>query len=178
MHEHIDWREPRGRSGRRPELVASAVAVALLSSAAAQAQTVPFQSSARQTYGTGLGQEALPHGGTFRPRVETAVQYVDNINLAAKGEDQVNTWGLELAPGFYASYSTGSVTAAIDYSVIGRAWDDSDYNDVSQQGAANGRWIAVPDLFYIDAQGSITDDVINPLLGSTTAAWGYLAPTI
>ena len=163
---------PRGRSGRRPELVAAAVAVALLSSAAAQAQTIPFQSSARQTYGTGLGQEALPRGGTFRPRVETAVQYVDNINTASKGENQINTWGLELAPGLYAAYSSSSVTAAIDYSVIGRAWDDSDYNNVSQQGAANGRWIAVPDLFYIDAQGSITDNVISPLLGSNYGGLG------
>jgi hypothetical protein len=117
---------PRDRSGRRPELVAAAVAAALVSAVAAQAQTVPFQSSARQSYGTGFGQEALPRGGMFRPRVETAVQYVDNINTASKGENQINTWGLELAPGFYAAYSSNSVTAAIDYSVIGRAWDDSD----------------------------------------------------
>ncbi len=165
---------PTGRSGRRSDLVAAAVALALLSSAAAQAQTIPFQSSARQTYGTGLGQEALPRGGTFRPRVETAVQYVDNINTASKGQDQVNTWGLELAPGIYAAYSSSSVTAAIDYSVIGRAWDDSDYNNISQQGAANGRWIAVPDLFYIDAQGSITDNVISPLLGSNYGGLGAL----
>ena len=64
------------------------------------------------------------------------------------------------------------MTAAIDYSVIGRAWDDSDYNNVSQQGAANGRWTAVPDLFYIDAQGSITDSVISPLLGSNYGGLG------
>jgi len=156
----------------RPELVAAAVALALLSAAAARAQTIPFQSSARQTFGTGLGQEALPRGGVFRPRVETAVQYVDNINTASKGEKQVDTWGLELAPGFYAAYSSSSVTAAIDYSVIGRVWDDSDYDNVSQQGAANGRWIAVPDLFYIDAQGSITDNVISPLLGTNYGGLG------
>ena len=90
------------------------------------------------------------------------------------GQDQVNTWGLELAPGFYASYSSGSVTAAIDYSVIGRAWDDSDYNDVSQQGAANGRWIAVPDLFYIDAQGSISDSVIESAAGLELRRPGHL----
>ena len=114
----------------------------------------------------------MPRGGTFRPRVETAVQYVDNINTASKGEDQINTFGLELAPGLYAAYSSSSVTAAIDYSVIGRVWDESDYNDLSQQGAANGRWIAVPDLFYIDAQGSITDNVISPLLGTNYGGLG------
>ncbi len=160
-----------GRAGRRPELVAAAVVVALLSSAA-QAQTVPYQSSTRQSYGTGLGQEALPRGGEFRPRVETAIQYVSNINLAQDGEDAISTWGLELAPGFYASYSTNSVTAAIDYSVIGRAWDDSDYDNISQQGAANGRWTAMPGLFYIDAQASISDDVISPLLSSNYGGLG------
>jgi hypothetical protein len=104
------------------------------------------------------------------------VQYVDNINLASKGEEQINTWGLELAPGLYAAYSSNSVTAAIDYSAIGRMWDDSDYNNISQIGVANGRWIAVPDLFYIDAQGSISDNVISPLLGTNYGGLGLFGP--
>jgi hypothetical protein len=118
----------------------------------------------------------MEQGGVFLPRVETAVQYVDNINLAEDGETQINTWGVELAPGFYASYSSDSITAAIDYSIAGRAWDDSDYNDVSQVGAANGRWVAVPEYFYIDAQASMSDAVIDPALSSNFGGLGIFGP--
>jgi hypothetical protein len=126
----------------------------------------------RGRVGTGFGQEPMERGGVFKPRVETAVQYVDNINLAQAGETQINTWGVELAPGFYASYSGDSVIAAIDYSIAGRAWDDSDFNDVSQVGAANGRWSAVPEYFYIDAQASMADAVIEPALSSNFGGLG------
>ncbi len=103
-------------------------------------------------------------GPSFRES-DSAVQYVYNLNLVEDSADQVNTWGLELAPGFYASYLSGSVTAALDYSLIGRVWGESDYNDVSQIGAANGRWTAVPELFFVDAQGSITQNPINASAG-------------
>lgn len=126
-----------------------------------RAQTVPFQSSMRSTVGTGLGQQPMAPGGTLIPRVDSAIQYVDNLNLAQDSNDVVSTWGLEAAPGIYASYLSSNITAAIDYAIVGRVWGDSDYNDVSQQGNANGRWTAVRDLFYIDAVASVSDDVIN-----------------
>jgi hypothetical protein len=141
-----------------------AVAGCLSHAAPLQAQMSPYESSMRGRVGTGFGQEAMAQGGVFQPRVETAVQYVNNINLAASGSEAIDTWGIELAPGFYASYSSDSITAAIDYSIAGRAWDDSDYNDVSQIGSANGRWVAVPEYFYLDAQASISDAVIDPAL--------------
>jgi len=147
---------------RDSALLAAAAAVALLSAGTGHAQTVPYQSTMRQQVGTGFGQEEMAKGGVFQPRVESAVQYVNNINLAEQGQEEVDTWGVELTPGFYASYSTDSVTAAIDYSIIGRAWGDSDYDDVSQRMAANGQWIAVQDLFSVAGQASISDAVINP----------------
>ena len=140
----------------------AAVAVVVLAAGTAVAQTIPYQSSMREQVGTGPGQQPLPRGGEFRPRIETAIQYVNNINLAEQASDEVNTYGIELTPGFYASYSSGTAIGAIDYSVIGRAWDDSDYNDVSQRGAANGSWTVVPNLFSLQGQASITDNVIDP----------------
>jgi hypothetical protein len=50
----------------------------------------------------------------------------------------------------------------MDYSLVGRMWDDSDYNDVQQSASANGQWIVVPDLFFLRGQGGISDAVINP----------------
>lgn len=166
---------PGAVCGIRVALLLAAASAALWGSSVA-AQTLPYQSSMRESIGTGIGQEPLPQGGVFQPRIEAAIQYVDNINLAESGEDQVDAGGLELAPGFYASYSTSSVIAAIDYSVIGRAWDESDLNDVSQLGAANGRWIAVPDLFYLDGQASITDAVIDPAVSVNYGGLGLFGP--
>jgi hypothetical protein len=130
----------------------------------------------RSRVGTGFGQEAMAKGGVFLPRVGTAVQYVDNINLAESNADKIDTWGLELVPGLYASYSSESITAAIDYSAAGRMWDDSDYNSVSQFGNANGRWIAVPEWFYIDAQGSVSDAVIDPSVSQNFGGLGIFGP--
>ena len=103
-------------------------------------------------------------GPSFRAWIP-AVQYAYNLNLVEDSRDRVDTWGLELAPGIYASYLSGSVTAAIDYSLVGRVWGESDLNDVSQIGAANGRWTAVPELFFVDAQGTITQSPINASAG-------------
>ena len=51
---------------------------------------------------------------------------------------------------------------AIDYSLITRAWDSGDFDGVSHQLASNGRWTAVPELFYVDADASYADTVIDP----------------
>jgi len=142
----------------------------------AAAQTTPYQSSQRGAIGTGIGQTDLPDGGVFQPRIEAAVQYADNLNLAPDGQPQVNSAGLELAPGFYASYSTGSVAAAIDYSLVGRVWDDSDYNDVTQRLSANGQWIAVPEWFAITGQANYGDTVIDPRVGHDYGGLGVFGP--
>ena len=155
---------------------AAALIACLAPASLASAQEIPYESSLRGRVGTGFGQEAMARGGVFLPRVETAVQYVNNINLAESGTEQIDTWGLELTPGFYASYSSDSITAAVDYSAAGRIWDDSDYNGVSQFGVANGRWIAVPEWFYIDAQGSVTESVIDPAASLNFGGLGIFGP--
>jgi len=141
-----------------------AIWASLLSGVAA-AQSAPYQSQQRALVGTGFGQVDGPRGAYIEPRIEAALQYANNINLAGNSADQVNTSGLELAPGIYASYNTERVNAALDYSLITRAWEDSDYNDLGHVLAANGRWIAVPDLFYLDADASYGDTIIDPAQG-------------
>ena len=126
------------------------------------AQTVPYQSAQRAGAGLVLGRSELPRGGVFEPRVEAAVQYAANIELAADGEPQIDTAGVEVAPGFYASYSSDAILAAIDYSIVGRFWEDSDFDDVAQRLSANGQWIAVPEWFGIRGQATYADAVIDP----------------
>jgi hypothetical protein len=144
--------------------LALAAAAALVTASRAEAQASPYESSMRTTVGTGIGQQPMAQGLVFQPRLDLALQYVDNINLASSGTDKVNTGGVELAPGLYASYDSSYFTGAIDYSIIGHFFDNSDYNDTQQVGAANGRWKAIPDLFYIDGQASMTDVVNSPAL--------------
>ena len=131
----------------------------------AMAQSQPFQSVQRGNIGTGIGQQALPAGTVFEPRVDATVQYVANIELLANGLPHIDMAGLELAPGFYASHSTDSITAAIDYSLIGRVWEESDFDDVSHRLAANGQWNAVPEWFQLRGQASYSDSVIDPSAG-------------
>lgn len=149
---------------------------AVLAGAAAQAQTIPHQSPARSSVGAGLGQTELPKGGRFEPRIEAALQYAANLNLAEDGDPQVDMGGVELAPGFYASYSTGNAIGAIDYSLIGRAWEETDFNEVSHRLSANGQWYAVPEWFSLRGQASYSDAVIDPLDGVDYGGIGIFGP--
>lgn len=145
--------------------VAVTVALAQAVAGALQAQAIPYQSSSRGLVGSGFGQTALPQGGVFEPRVEAAVQYASNTGLASGSESRNESLGLELAPGLYASYSVGSIIAAIDYSLIGRAWDDSDANNVTHRLEANGQWYAVPEWLSLQGQASYGDTIIDPRNG-------------
>ena len=161
----------RARQGRGTLLRLAASAV-LLAAGAVGAQTAPYQAPQRLDIGTGLGQHELPKGGVFEPRAELALQYAANLELAADGEPQVDQAGVELVPGFYASYSTPAVVAAMDYSLVGRAWEDSDYNDLSHRLAANGQWSAVPEWFSLRGRASYDDTVIDSRAGANYGGLG------
>lgn len=142
-----------------------AVLAALLIAGQAAAQSEPYQYSERDTIGSGFGQVALPSGGVFQPRIEGAVQYASNTNLSEDSSEQIDSAGLEVSPGFYASISTDSVTAAIDYSMIGRIWEESDSNDLTHRLEANSEWTAIPEWFYLRGQATYGDTIIDPRAG-------------
>jgi hypothetical protein len=129
-----------------------------------------YSSELGRKVGDAIGQDKMPPGVTLEPRVDWALQYADNVELAASGG--TSAFGAELAPGIYASYDSQYLTGALDYSLIGRLWDDSDLNDVTHQLSANGRWIAVPELFYVDAQASYGDTLIDPGAGGNYGSLG------
>lgn len=153
----------RSRCGATASLLSLAVAATL--GASAGAQTIPYQSANRDRIGRGPAQSNLPRGGVFEPRLELAANYGANLTLEPDGSPQLDMAGLEAAPGFYASYSSASTVGVIDYSLIGRAWEDSDYNDVSHRLGANGEWTAVQDLLYVSGRASYEDAVVDPALG-------------
>lgn len=152
------------------------MAATLTSAGTSVAQTIPFQSTQRAGIGSGLGQSSLPSGNFIEPRIEATVQYVANVELVGNGMPQIDMGGLELAPGIYASHSSDSIIAAIDYSLIGRAWEESDYDDVSHRLSANGQWFAVPEWFNVRAQASYSDAVIDARNGLDYGGLGIFGP--
>jgi hypothetical protein len=102
------------------------------------------------------------------------MQYADNLGLTDDSDLQVSSSGLELSPGFYASYSGDGFQGAIDYSLIARAWEESEFDDVTHDLAANGRWTAVADLFYVDGTAAYFPSVIDPRAGANATNSGLL----
>lgn len=145
--------------------LAGAISLVFAGAGTVHAQSTPYQSSTRGQVGSGFGQSGLPQGGVFEPRIEAAIQYASNTGLSGEGEERTESAGLEVAPGLYASYSVGSLIAAIDYSMIGRVWDDSDANDVSHRLEANGQWYAIPEWLSLRGQASYGDTIIDPREG-------------
>lgn len=170
---------PGRKHGRATGPRASALASGLVFAFAMEgaiAQTTPYQSQDRSDYGSGPGQGELPSGARFEPRVEATVQYAANINLAEDGEQQVDTGGLEVAPGFYASYSSGTALAAIDYTLIGRWWEEDEYNDVSHRLDANGEWYVVPEWLSLAGQATYGNTILDPAAGSNYGGIGVFGP--
>jgi hypothetical protein len=129
-----------------------------------------YTSELSQKVGDAIGQYDMPPGVTLEPRLDWAVQYADNVELASDGG--TSAFGAELAPGIYASYDSSKFTGALDYSLIGRIWDDSDLNDVTHQLDANGRWTAVPELLFVDAQAGYGDTLIDSSEGGNFGGLG------
>lgn len=170
--------DPRPWRGRRATFGAVLCATVLGAGPQAMAQTPEQQGPVGQLPPHAAGQQpgALPPGGAFQLRAEAAVQYVSNLTLAQDSSDQVDMAGLELAPGFSGSYSTRSVVAIVDYTLIARAWEDSDYDDISHRLGANGQWHVIPEWISVLGQASYLDAVIDPRNGINYGGLGIFGP--
>lgn len=132
----------------------------------------PYRSSLRSEFGEAAQQREALRGGVFEARIDAAMYYINNMELTPDSVDPVNQFGLELAPGFYAAYRSARAQGAIDYSLIGRGWEDSEYNDMAQRLAANGNYVIVPDLFFVQGSASYDDTVIDPVRGGNYGGYG------
>lgn len=159
-----------GKHAQRPHLALAFAITACLTQAVALAQSSQYESSKRSTFGRGIGQEELPPGLTFEPRVDGAIQYADSSQ--ASGSDSESTAGLEFAPGAYAAYNSSRFVGAMDYSLITRLWDDGDFDDVTHALAANGRWNAIPELFSVSGNASYGDVLIDQQQGGNNGNIG------
>lgn len=161
-----------GRGGLARAVALALAAASLAAPSMVSAEASPYQSNQRSAVGTGLGQTPLPSGLVFLPRGQVATQYVDNLNLAEDGKRQVNSFGLEVVPGIYTSYSSERATAALDYALVGRLWEDSDSNDLTQRLFANGQWDVVPEWFRLGAIAGYDDTIVDPDRGANYGRLG------
>jgi hypothetical protein len=139
--------------------LSGAVAAALLQGAAALAD--PYAFDLRSRFVREDERDLRPPGLDVEPRIDSALLFVGNINLAENSEDEVDVAGIEAAPAIHATYRSNRADGAFDYTLIGRAFEDEDYDSVSHLLAANGRYMMVRDLLFVNAQAGYSDSVID-----------------
>lgn len=140
--------------------IAAAIALALT----APAHSEPYLSTLGAVFDRYPLSEQLKPGFVFEPRVESALQFIGNINLAQESSKEVDLAGIEFVPGLLASYNTARGRGFLDYSFVGRVWEDSDYNAATHRLLANGNYWLVPDWFLVSGQASYGDTIIDPLI--------------
>jgi uncharacterized protein (PEP-CTERM system associated) len=137
----------------------------------------PYVSTMRSRFAREVEKVELQPGLYLEPRIESALMLVGNINLAEDSADEVDVAGVEVSPGLYASYSTPRAVAALDYTFVGRAFEEDAYDDVSHRLAANGSYDLLPDWAFVRGQASYTDTIIDPELGYNYGGSGLFNET-
>ena len=158
------------RRGPRNLTLRCALAALMLYGSTAGAQVHRFD--LREQFVRERDPELRPPGLDVQARIDSALLFVGNINLAENSEDEVDVAGIELAPGIFATYRSARADAKLDYSFIGRAFEDDDYDAASHLLSANGSYIAVQDVFFIDAQAGYSDSIIDPAISTNYGGTG------
>ena len=117
------------------------------------------------TIGTGLGQIGVADREASSSRVSKQRCSMSRIsNLPGRASRRSIRRASKWRRAFMGLLS-GTAIGAIDYSLIGRIWDESDFDDVSHRLGANGQWFAVPEWFSLTGQAGYEDAVIDPRNG-------------
>jgi hypothetical protein len=154
---------------RAPGLRLAAAALLLYGSAAA---ADPYTFDLRSRFLREEDPEQRPPGLDLKPRIQSGLLFVGNINLAENSEDEVDVAGIEAVPGIYATYRSARADATLDYSLIGRWFEEDEYDSVSHLLTANATYVLVQDLFFIDAQAGYGDSIIDARLGTNYGGTG------
>jgi len=137
-----------------------ALAVGVLQASVASAD--PHEFDLRSIFVRDAQREERPPGFDLRPRIDSSLLFVGNINLAENSADEVDVAGLEVAPGIFASYRSNRADAKLDYSLISRVFEDDDYDSTSHWLTADANYMLVKDLLFIDARAGYSDSIIDP----------------
>ena len=147
-----------------------ALTLILLHGVAAKAE--PYGYDLRSQFVREKDPEKRPPGLELKPRIDSALYFVGNINLAENSADEIDTAGIEGAPGLFASYRSTRADATLDYTLIARAFEASEYDSVSHLLSAHGTYMLAQDLFWIDAMAGYSDSIIDAGQGTNYGGTG------
>jgi uncharacterized protein (PEP-CTERM system associated) len=148
------------------------LASAMMLTFASSAQAQQYEYDLRSKFEREALKETMQPGFFYQPRIESALMLVGNINLAEDAADEIDVAGIEVAPGIYTSYLTPRTEAFLDYSLIGRVWEDDDYDEVSHRLNASGAYLVDPEWFRVQARASYMDSVLDPTRSSNYGGMG------
>ena len=159
--------------GRPNTVLRFAIAALLLHGGVAGAE--PYGFDLRLEVRTRGRSGGRPPGLDLKPRIDSALYFVGNINLAENSADEIDTAGIEAAPGIYATYKSNRANGTLDYTFIGRAFEAEDYDSVSHLLNAHGSYMLARDLFFIDAQAGYSDSIIDAAQGANYGGTGLFS---
>ncbi len=118
----------------------------------------------------GLAAPALAGDLTITPSLELREAFSDNVDLDPDGAEQ-SALVSELVPGITIRSESARVTAALDAFPIIRHQTAGEDEGLSLAGdlAGLGRVEAVEDLFFVDAQASVSQQVLDSRAAASTA---------
>jgi len=151
--------------------LSAVVALILATSASAE----PYEYDLRSVFQREGLKDLQPPGLFVEPRIESALMLVGNINLAEDPEDEIDVAGIEVAPGIYTSYVSPRAEGFVDYSLIGRLWEEDDLDEISHQLAAQGSYLVDPEWFRVRGRASYQDAVLDPSRSYNYAGSGIFA---
>jgi uncharacterized protein (PEP-CTERM system associated) len=157
----------------------AACIVGLLLATDASAQTQLYQSDLRSQFERGVDRPEPMLGWFVQPRIESALYMVKNINLAQQGSgvEEIDLAGIEVVPGIYASYNSPRARGFLDYSLIGRMWEDSDFNELYNRLTTSGDYLIAPDWLRIGGQATYSNGVVDPTQSFNYGGMGVFDPT-
>lgn len=99
-------------------------------------------------------------GADITPRVTLSEIYTDNIDLV--DTNKKSEWVTELTPGFIATVTGGRVNARVDYQMQTLFYFRESDSSTNHQLEANSTTELYQDTFFVDANASVFQAVIDP----------------
>src|SRR5687768_11796039 len=108
--------------GPRNLTLRCALAVLVLQGQVAVAD--PYHNDLRSRFIREDDPEQRPPGLDLKSRIDSALLFVGNINLAEDSADEIDVGGIEAAPGIFATYHSPRADATLAYTLTGRTcWE-------------------------------------------------------
>jgi hypothetical protein len=99
----------------------------------------------------------------FRPSLELSATYIDNLELAGPGDEQIEDVVWEVNPTILLTHRAQRITTDLAYTMQNLFYtDDSDRNETFHQLEFSSDLTFVPDMLFLDVGASIAQQLVDP----------------